>query len=112
MQWSKRKYTHQGETFDVYEIHDFQTELNENKPYLIGSSKLFDFINTKIMEDVNYLDLLITNENGGTLKLCELNDDIIIFDDREEAQTDEEFVKQVYEDIQCFNRMSILNDFL
>ena len=75
MQWSKRKYTHQGETFDVYEINDFQTELNENKPYLIGSSKLFDFINTKIMEDVNYLDLLITDENGDTLKLYDLDDD-------------------------------------
>lgn len=87
------KYTYENSTFYVYEV-----EL-ENKTYKIGSENLFEFNNEKILTYPKYFEVVVIDENGKEKSLCDLDNEIIIFLDREFDESEEEFEERIKEEI-------------
>ena len=87
------KYTYENSTFYVYEV-----EL-ETKTYKIGSENLFEFNNEKILTYPKYFEVVVIDENGKEKSLCDLDNEIIIFLDREFDESEEEFEERIKEEI-------------
>lgn len=87
------KYTYENSTFYVYEV-----EL-ENKTYKIGSENLFEFNNEKILTYPKYFEVVVIDENGKEKSLCDLDNEIIIFLDREFDESEEVFEERIKEEI-------------
>lgn len=87
------KYIYEDKTFYVYEV-----EL-ENKTYKVGSENLFTFNNEKILTFPNYFEVVVKDEKGREKSLCDLDNEIIIFLDKEFDESEEEFEERIKEEI-------------